>query len=292
MKPTETKPVPAEIAVAVVAPTRASMVMSQFESEDAKMMALVIATGSIDAMERYFVMKKEMEALACKKEFDRRFAEMQAEYVPVPKSKQGHGYKYCTLEAMQKFYRATVAKFGFSYTFREEGLDNNVKRMWCDIHGYGHTRSNYFDCPLDPGTAMMNSIQRKGVQSTYGQRYALKDGFAFIVGDADPDGRTDTGESVEEEDDGSTDDATCKGLVKLAIAAGLKDKRLSDIRQRYKGMSGSPKSQATIVRILTAEIELAGKKGKPISMVVEEDDDETPPPKAAPLIAPKKGAKK
>ncbi len=143
----------------------------------------------IGKLEKLIAMQKEAEERSCKKEFDRMFALMQAEFVPARRTKTGDRYKYAPLEELQSTYDPIIHKFGFSYRWREEKIDDG-KRCTLIISGHGHTdEGTCFDVPNLPGTKLMNPIQVAGAMSTYGRRYTYIAGFGVTVEDEDSDGR-------------------------------------------------------------------------------------------------------
>lgn len=152
------------------------------------LLAMAINRGvDTDKLQALIDMKNAEEARRAKQEFDRRFAEMQAEFEPARRTKQGHDYMYAPVEELQRQYGPIIAKHGFSYRWKETDLDNDKKRVTLQISGYGHTEENSFDVPAIEGTKMMNAIQREGARSTYGRRYTFISGFGVVVDDLDND---------------------------------------------------------------------------------------------------------
>jgi hypothetical protein len=140
-----------------------------------------------DKLQALIDMKNAEEARRNKQEFDRHFAEMQAEFESAHRTKQGYDYRYAPIEELQKQYGPIIARHGFSYRWREEALDNGSKRVILRISGYGHAEENFFDVPQIEGTKQMNPIQVAGAMSTYGRRYTFISGFGIIIDDEDND---------------------------------------------------------------------------------------------------------
>lgn len=160
---------------------------------------LAIQHGAdVDKLERLIALKNAEDARLSKREFDRHFAEMQADFTPAPRSKQGDKAKYAPLDVLQKHYGPVIADHGFSYRFSEEPLPEGGIRVKLAISGYGHAENTYKDLPKyvpdtgsSSGKSIMNVLQAEGTRQTYGQRYALIAGFGLIVEDEDTDGKAD-----------------------------------------------------------------------------------------------------
>jgi hypothetical protein len=173
-------------------------------SKEDRLLETVLASGNIEVLERYIALRKSEEERQARIAFEEHFAKLRADLRPVIKQKENTFLrsKYAPLEVLQDACDQTIAKHGFFYTWREEAIEGG-KRIWMDISGYGHTRSNYFDTPdLEPlksneGKAVTNILQARGIQSTYGQRYTFKAGFGIVIAGEDMDGnRLDEG-SIE-----------------------------------------------------------------------------------------------
>lgn len=124
-------------------------------------------------------------------QFDTHFAEMRNELQPVVKStvNKGTNSMYASIETMQDVCDPVIFKHGFSYSWREEALEAERKRIIMDICGYGHTKSVSWDAPKFEGNRATNALQSAGIQSTYGQRYTYKGGFGIVTKGEDTDGQ-------------------------------------------------------------------------------------------------------
>lgn len=140
-----------------------------------------------DKLQALIEMKNREEERRAKQEFERRFAEMQAEFESAHRTKQGYDYRYAPIEELQKQYGPIIAKHGFSYRWREEALESGAKRVVLTISGHGHEKENSFDVPQIEGTKQMNPVQVAGAMSTYGRRYTFISGFGIIIEDEDQD---------------------------------------------------------------------------------------------------------
>lgn len=163
--------------------------------EDA-LLSTVLASGNIEVLERYIALRKSEEERQARIAFEEAFSRMRRELPAVAKRKDNGATKskYAPLEELQRACDPIIYQHGFSYAWREEAIPEG-KRVILDIFGYGHSKSNFFDCPKIPGNNAQNAIQVAGAMSTYGRRYTFISGFGIIVEGEDADGQiTDDGE--------------------------------------------------------------------------------------------------
>lgn len=165
------------------------------QSQDDRLLEKVLESGNIEVLERYIALRKSEEERQAKLAFEEHFSKLRSELRPVVKQKENTFLKtkYAPLDVLQEACDPIILKHGFFYTWREEAI-NGGKRVWMDISGYGHTKSNYFDTPdLETiknreGKDVTNVLQARGIQSTYGQRYTFKAGFGIVLAGEDTDG--------------------------------------------------------------------------------------------------------
>ena len=160
------------------------------ENREDALLAQVLASGNIEILERYIALRKSEEERQSRIAFEEAFSKMRAELPAVAKKKDNGATKskYAPIEDIQRACDPVIHSFGFSYSWREEAIPEG-KRVWMDISGYGHTRSNFFDCPKISGNNAQNAIQVAGAMSTYGRRYTFVSGFGVIVEGEDSDGQ-------------------------------------------------------------------------------------------------------
>lgn len=171
-----------------------------------RLLEKVLDSGNIEVLERFIALRKSEEERQARLAFEEHFAKLRAELKPVIKSKENTFLKtkYAPLDVLQEACDPIIIKHGFFYTWREEAIPGG-KRVWMDISGYGHTRSNYFDTPdlevlvSNEGKKVTNILQARGIQSSYGQRYTFKAGFGIVLKGEDSDG-VFTQQDVEEAD--------------------------------------------------------------------------------------------
>lgn len=165
-------------------------------SKEDRLLEKVLDSGNIEVLERYIALRKSEEERHARIDFEQHFAKLRKSLKPVVKSKENTFLKskYAPLEVLQDMCDDLIFEHGFFYSWREEALPKgDGKRVWMDITGYGHTKSNYFDTPdLDPmksneGKQVTNILQARGIQSSYGQRYTFKAGFGIVIAGEDSD---------------------------------------------------------------------------------------------------------
>ena len=147
-----------------------------------------------ETLEKLIALRNAEIARQSKAEFDREFAKMQAEFVPVGKTNQANDssgrklYSYCPIEVILAMAAPIIAAHGFSYRWEEEALPTKEKRVWCVIAGYGHEERAYVDIPyMEPMTRATNVVQMRGSATTYGKRYSFLNATGIIVGGEDDD---------------------------------------------------------------------------------------------------------
>jgi len=158
--------------------------------------AMTHSGRDIESIKQLMDLRDREEKYQAEKVFDREFANMQAEFKPIPRSKTARDndknrdlYDYAPIEEYIKINGAVIAAHGFSYYFSEELLpDGKVKRFYLHVKGWGFTRTTFVDLPVDGSKApLMNAAQASRSLQSYGQRYALVAGFGFVAEDADDD---------------------------------------------------------------------------------------------------------
>ena len=169
-------------------------------TKEDKLLERVLESGNIEVLKEFIALRAQEEARQSRIMFEENFARMRAELPRITKSKDveirgRRAYSYAPLEDIQKICDPIIFRHGFTYSWREEAIADG-KRVWLDIMGYGHTKSNYFDSPrLDPiqsreGFNVTNVVQMAGQMSTYGKRYSFVSGFGLIVEGDDNDAQT------------------------------------------------------------------------------------------------------
>lgn len=114
--------------------------------------------------------EREMNRLA-KIAFNKDFTSMQSEITTVTKSKQGHNYKYATLEDIVDIVRPTLEKHGFAVSFGVNTTSDII--VTCTLmHKEGHSIETTMQLPADK-TGSKNAVQAIGSSVSYAKRYTL-----------------------------------------------------------------------------------------------------------------------
>lgn len=114
--------------------------------------------------------EREMNRLA-KIAFNKDFTAMQSEITTVTKSKQGHNYKYATLEDIVDIVRPTLEKHGFAVSFGVNTTADII--VTCTLmHKEGHSIETTMQLPADK-TGSKNAVQAIGSSVSYAKRYTL-----------------------------------------------------------------------------------------------------------------------
>ena len=168
------------------------LIVAVEESKEDKLLAMVLEKGNIEVLERFIALREREQERQAHLAFDEHFALLQADLQPVVKSKIAKNgdkkmYAYAPLDALQTACNPVIFKHGFSYTWREEALEEKAKRTILIISGWGWSRETSFDSPLITGTNVQNAIQVAGAQSTYGRRYTFVAGFGIVLEGEDSD---------------------------------------------------------------------------------------------------------
>lgn len=114
--------------------------------------------------------EREMNRLA-KIAFNKDFTAMQSEITTVTKSKQGHNYKYATLEDIVDIVRPTLEKHGFAVSFGVNTTSDII--VTCTLmHKEGHSIETTMQLPADK-SGSKNAVQAIGSSVSYAKRYTL-----------------------------------------------------------------------------------------------------------------------
>lgn len=241
---------------AVVEPTRAPSTID--------LMAQVAAMPSdagdrVALMEKLIAMKYADEDRQARLAFETAFAKMRSQLPTIKKTKEvtrsggQHMYNYAPLEEIQKTCDPILQEHGFSYSWREEAIEAG-KRVWFDLFGFGHTKSNCFDAPLlgaktsREGNEITNAVQGARMTSSYAKRNSMVDGLGLIIEDEDDDARIELDDEIRAmiEKMGKADTAEkLLDLNKIAVERYREDRaKLSIVLGEYqinrKRLTGGP----------------------------------------------------
>lgn len=170
--------------------------------------------------------------------FDQDFAEMQAEFEPVKKTKENKQYnsKYADLPALQRQYGPTISKHGFAYDFHPEFEKDGSCIVYFRLKKYGHRELTPVPMPAyKPEGKQMNAMQAVGTIISYGGRYAMKAGLGVSEEDEDTDGNMSYEDGLKYSDD--TDQITsCQNKEQLDVVYQTLSKKYRDSKDK-KGFS-------------------------------------------------------
>lgn len=147
----------------------------------------------VDKLEKLIDLKNREEERAAKREFDRNFSLMQSHLPVITKAKpvkDNDGkllYYYAPLDDIQRKCDPIIAKYKFSYRWKETALEQG-KRITMVISGHGHSEESTFDVPVGQTNKVANQVQAAGSMTTFGHRYTYVAGFGITVEGADDDG--------------------------------------------------------------------------------------------------------
>jgi hypothetical protein len=179
-------------------PEKAETSPMVIDSRDDKLLAKVLDSGNIEVLKEYIALRNAQEERQARQRFEEEFSRMRAELPSIIKNKENKAFnsKYAPIEDLQRACDPVIFNHGFFYTWHEEAIPEG-KRVIMDISGYGHTRSNYFDCPKIKGNNAQNEIQTAAIMSAYGHRYTFIAGFGIVIEGEDLDGNIEDGGTEE-----------------------------------------------------------------------------------------------
>lgn len=180
----------------------AELIPNQVPENPEKMMAPLSESNSlirmaidkdldIEKLRILIDLRNREESRQAERLFEFHFSEMQKEYVPVYKTKDGprKAWKYAQLSDILLIYAPILTKHGFSYWWEEAETTEKTKTVTFFLSGYGHTRKVSITLPHADRNDMINIIQARAITTEYGRRYTFKNLTGCIVADEeDTDG--------------------------------------------------------------------------------------------------------
>lgn len=150
---------------------------------------------SIETIEKFLAMRKELKAEYAKEQFDIAMSIFQSKCPVIEKSKAGGkiketgkvAYYYAPLDLIIHSVQSLLEETGLSYTF-DASKDNGRMKVTCYAkHKFGHERPTTIDVPMGSGTPIMSAPQVEMATMTYAKRYAFCNAFGIVTGDEDND---------------------------------------------------------------------------------------------------------
>lgn len=157
-----------------------------------------INKNNLDVIERLLNMRRELKAEAAKEAYFRDLARFQKECPIIRKSievlnKESKGggtrYRYAPLDELVRLAGPILMKHGFSWTVKTRQGKGWVKAILEAHHIEGHTEVTDFTVPIQ-ADAYMTAPQKVAGALTFSSRYAFRNAFGIMTGDADDDGRS------------------------------------------------------------------------------------------------------
>lgn len=156
-----------------------------------------IAAGhGIEQIDKLVALHERIADRFAAQEFADAFASFQETCPQVRKNRStkgagrggaGYGFRYASLDEIDRTVRPVLAKHRLSYTFDSEMTEDGKVRAVCTLrHPNGHSVSASFTAPIDKGGSM-NEVQKHGSALTYAKRYALEQVLGISTTD-DTDG--------------------------------------------------------------------------------------------------------
>lgn len=160
------------------------------------------AEATVAVIERLVDLKIKTDKINAEKEFNKAFAEFQAECPQIKKtsySKKGatrgggdFAYTYAELDEIERTIKPLLYKRGFSFSWDTKTIyDNEIPILTCVCclkHRNGHSTTANFSIPVVKEVGSMNPVQRHSTVKTYGKRQTLVDVLGLTTTEADTDG--------------------------------------------------------------------------------------------------------
>lgn len=165
------------------------------------LLAAVQQGVDVDTLNKLLDLKERIDAKNAERAFNEAMAKFQKECPTIyethagAQTKTGNkaAWKYAPLETIEMIIREPLANNGLSYSWDSEDIEKNGKpgrKTICTVtHVLGHKKSSTFTSTIDPGTSLMNEIQKEGSTIEYGRRQSLKLVLGLIIAQEDDDGQ-------------------------------------------------------------------------------------------------------
>lgn len=194
-----------------------------------------------ETLEKLMTLHERWQAQQDRKSFVASMAKARAEFLPVYKQTSGYlnRYKFEQLSNIADAVDPALAKYGFSYEWVTEDLEEGRVRVTCVVtHEEGHEKRNSLSGHPENTAdekANMNEFQRLGGAVTYLQRYTLKSALGIAASaDTDAGGASsapnfDTGPWIARIDDAfKNKDQSAVKAIKADIQKEAKENRMPD----------------------------------------------------------------
>lgn len=155
--------------------------------------------ASIEVMEKLMALQERFESNNARKAFNKAIASAKAEIPPIQRNREGHNKKmYADFSAIAKIVDPILSKYGLSYRFKTNQVENRISVTCILSHEGDHSEETTLSGPADT-TGNKNAIQSIGSTLTYLQRYSLVQMLGLAAADDDDGKVAGEGEKVSEE---------------------------------------------------------------------------------------------
>jgi len=164
---------------------------TELQKMPVNLIELALEKGAgVDQLEKLMEMQSRWEQKEASKEFKRAFTEFQAMKPELKKTESVmYGgklqFKFNSLAAIQKAVDPVLSKFGLSYRWEQQEVDNRIEITCILSHISGHSEYTSLSAPLDT-SGSKNAIQSIGSTVSYLKRYTLE-GACGLSSDKDTD---------------------------------------------------------------------------------------------------------
>jgi len=181
----------------------------------------------------------------------------QAEMPVIPKSAQGHGYKYADLTVILDTVRPVLKKHGLSVVQSVSG-NGQTGITTMVLHKSGQYIADTFELPALDENKRMNVVQAMGAAITYGRRYGIS-AMLSLATDEDTDAHTVKGNSTEPKQTAKAGGEPDKGDELAKRRAAVKDKLTDEQRAKFAKQYEAAGLDIAKQRKVTEAMEAAAK---------------------------------
>lgn len=148
-----------------------------------------VVAGTIKA--EHVAVMRELLAMDAERKFNAAFVELQGQlpaiqgYRGVPDKQGNIKFVYANFDDIDAIIRPICLRYGFSYSFREEGIKDGRVTMIMDLqHAAGHSRAIPYSVRIGSGPPCSSESQADVSGHTYAKRGCLESGLSLrIIGD-------------------------------------------------------------------------------------------------------------
>lgn len=171
--------------------SKAQLAVDANDTPANSMIKLALASNvDVDKLERLLALYEREQATKARSEYFVALGKFQAEVPTIPRTREVHSrsggtmYKFANLDDVIRVIRPVEQKHGFSHRFEyEETAEANGVKVTCVVsHIGGHSERTTIPVPSTSGQNT-NAAQNRGIEISYGERYALKGAYGLTTCD-------------------------------------------------------------------------------------------------------------